>query len=67
MLATHESVLKQAIVSSLASSCAGVSCTITHYSFDCPAADRLLVVLALLKLGLVRKKVLLFVNTVDQV
>ncbi|KAJ9528986.1 hypothetical protein QJQ45_000556 [Haematococcus lacustris] len=46
----------------------GIPASIEHYLY--PAAntvDKLLVVLALLKLGLVRKKVLVFVNTVDQV
>ncbi|GFH26377.1 uncharacterized protein HaLaN_24519, partial [Haematococcus lacustris] len=45
----------------------GIPASIEHYLY--PAAntvDKLLVVLALLKLGLVRKKVLVFVNTVDQ-
>jgi len=36
---------------------AGAASEIVHYGFDCSAADRRLVVLSLLKLGLLRKKV----------
>jgi ATP-dependent RNA helicase DDX56/DBP9 len=35
----------------------GSAAEIVHYGFSCAAADRRLVVLALLKLGLLRKKV----------
>jgi thioester reductase-like protein len=46
----------------------GVPSTIEHFYFDCAtSADRLLVTMAVLRLGLVRKKTLIFVNTVDQV
>lgn len=45
----------------------GVSDTIEHFSYDCATSDdRLLVVMTLLKLGLVKKKCLIFVNTVDR-
>jgi hypothetical protein len=36
---------------------AGTATEIAHYGFDCSSTDRRLVVLALLKLGLLRKKV----------
>ena len=45
----------------------GTAAEIEHFSFACPPEDRLLVTMALLKLGLVRKKALIFVNTVDRV
>lgn len=45
----------------------GVSSTITHWSMAVDTADKLLVIMALLKLGLVRKKVLVFVNSVNEV
>ena len=46
----------------------GVPSTIEHFYYECAASvDRLLVMMALLRLGLVRKKTLTFVNTVDQV
>ncbi|KAK9849492.1 hypothetical protein WJX84_000973 [Apatococcus fuscideae] len=38
---------------------------IDHFSFSCTRQDKLLAVLALLKLGLVSKKVLLFTNSVE--
>ncbi|GIL98673.1 hypothetical protein Vretimale_4052 [Volvox reticuliferus] len=44
----------------------GVSVDIKHFYIQCPRPDKLLHVLALLRLGLVRKKALLFVNTVDE-
>lgn len=44
----------------------GAAPEITHYGVHCERADRLLYTLAMLKLGLVRKKVLLFVNTIDE-
>lgn len=41
--------------------------TIDHFSYDCAIPDdRLLVTMALLKLGLIKKKCLIFVNTVDR-
>ncbi|KXZ52784.1 hypothetical protein GPECTOR_8g172 [Gonium pectorale] len=43
----------------------GVSSDIQHFYIQCPRADKGLHVLALLRLGLVRKKVLLFVNSVE--
>ncbi|EFJ45391.1 hypothetical protein VOLCADRAFT_63761, partial [Volvox carteri f. nagariensis] len=42
----------------------GVSADIQHFYIQCPRPDKLLHVLALLRLGLVPKKVLIFVNTV---
>ncbi|GAX72585.1 hypothetical protein CEUSTIGMA_g41.t1 [Chlamydomonas eustigma] len=45
---------------------AGTASEIDHFSFECPHEDKLLITMALLKLGLVRKKVLIFVNTVDR-
>ncbi|GIL46760.1 hypothetical protein Vafri_3662 [Volvox africanus] len=44
----------------------GVSAEIRHFYIQCPRPDKLLHVLALLRLGLVRTKALLFVNTVDE-
>ncbi|GLI58556.1 hypothetical protein VaNZ11_000303 [Volvox africanus] len=44
----------------------GVSADIQHFYIQCPRPDKLLHVLALLRLGLVRTKALLFVNTVDE-
>lgn len=45
----------------------GSSDTIDHFSYDCSKPDdRLLVAMSLLKLGLVKKKCLVFVNTVDR-
>jgi superfamily II DNA/RNA helicase len=44
----------------------GVSTTITHWSLACPKEDKLLVLMTVLKLGLVRRKVLVFVNSIDQ-
>ncbi|PNH04028.1 DEAD-box ATP-dependent RNA helicase 16 [Tetrabaena socialis] len=44
----------------------GMASEIQHFYIQCPRADKLLHVLALLRLGLVRKKALLFVNTVDE-
>jgi hypothetical protein len=45
-----------------------VSSTVEHYSLTLPnLTDKLLALMATLKLGLVRKRVLVFVNTVDQV
>jgi ATP-dependent RNA helicase DDX56/DBP9 len=45
----------------------GSSDTIEHFSYDCATGDdRLLVAMSLLKLGLVKKKCLVFVNTVDR-
>ncbi|GFR43951.1 hypothetical protein Agub_g5092, partial [Astrephomene gubernaculifera] len=44
----------------------GVSADIKHFYIQCPRPDKLLHVLALLRLGLVRKKALIFVNTVDE-
>ena len=46
---------------------AGSAAEIEHFSFECPPEDKLIVTMALLKLGLVRKKTLIFVNTVDRV
>ena len=46
---------------------AGTAAEIEHFSFECPPEDKLIVTMALLKLGLVRKKTLIFVNTVDRV
>ena len=45
----------------------GTAAEIEHFSFECPPEDKLIVTMALLKLGLVRKKTLIFVNTVDRV
>jgi len=46
----------------------GVSSTIEHFFYEVATSmDRLLVIMAMLRLGLVRKKTLTFVNTVDQV
>ena len=47
------------------SSCASLPAHIAHYSLSCRAQDKLLHLLCLLKLGLVSKKVLIFVNTID--
>ncbi|KAG2439321.1 hypothetical protein HXX76_004680 [Chlamydomonas incerta] len=44
----------------------GISADIQHFYIECPRPDKLLHVMALLRLGLCRKKVLLFVNTVDE-
>ncbi|PNW75448.1 hypothetical protein CHLRE_12g526850v5 [Chlamydomonas reinhardtii] len=44
----------------------GISADIQHFYMECPRPDKLLHVMALLRLGLCRKKVLLFVNTVDE-
>ncbi|GLC37850.1 hypothetical protein PLESTB_001483000 [Pleodorina starrii] len=44
----------------------GVSADIQHFYMQCPRPDKLLHVLALLRLGLVRKKALLFVNSVEE-
>jgi hypothetical protein len=46
---------------------AGTAAEIEHFSFECAHEDKLLVTMAMLKLGLVRKKALIFVNTVDRV
>ena len=35
----------------------GTAAEIEHFSFDCPPEDKLIVTMALLKLGLVKKKV----------
>ncbi|MEW5299598.1 MAG: hypothetical protein WDW36_002597 [Sanguina aurantia] len=43
----------------------GVSASIEHFAVVCAKEDRLLYVMATLKLGLLRKKVLVFVNCVD--
>uniref|UniRef100_A0A7S0S3C6 RNA helicase n=1 Tax=Chlamydomonas leiostraca TaxID=1034604 RepID=A0A7S0S3C6_9CHLO len=44
----------------------GVAKEVAHWAYECASAgDKLLAVMAMLKLGLVRKKVLVFVNTVD--
>ncbi|KAF5826362.1 DEAD-domain-containing protein [Dunaliella salina] len=49
------------------SSTSGLPPTIEHFFYECATSmDRLLVMMALLRLGLVRKKTLTFVNTVDQ-
>uniref|UniRef100_A0A383WG42 RNA helicase n=1 Tax=Tetradesmus obliquus TaxID=3088 RepID=A0A383WG42_TETOB len=44
---------------------AGSAAEISHFSYSCAADDRRLVVLALLKLGLLRKKVLIFAGSVE--
>ncbi|KAG2453496.1 hypothetical protein HYH02_001716 [Chlamydomonas schloesseri] len=44
----------------------GISADIQHFYIECPRPDKLLHVMALLRLGLCRKKVLLFVNSVDE-
>ncbi|XP_004495716.1 DEAD-box ATP-dependent RNA helicase 16 [Cicer arietinum] len=38
---------------------------VQQFSISCPAADKLLYILAMLKLELVQKKVLIFTNTID--
>ncbi|KAG2498899.1 hypothetical protein HYH03_003090 [Edaphochlamys debaryana] len=43
----------------------GVSSSIQHFYIQTPKEDKLLQVMALLRLGLVRKKALIFVNSVD--
>ena len=40
---------------------------IEHFAYECAREDKLMAVMAILKLGLVRKKALIFVNTVDRV
>ena len=45
----------------------GTASEIEHFSFECASEDKLLVTMAMLKLALVKKKVLIFVNTVDRV
>jgi superfamily II DNA/RNA helicase len=45
----------------------GSATEIEHFLYDCAPADRLLACMAMLKLGLVKKKALIFVNTVDRV
>mmetsp|Transcript_15453 Transcript_15453/g.41851 ORF Transcript_15453/g.41851 Transcript_15453/m.41851 type:complete len:698 (+) Transcript_15453:110-2203(+) len=48
-------------------STSGLPSTIEHFFYECATSmDRLLVMMAILRLGLVRKKTLTFVNTVDQ-
>jgi hypothetical protein len=44
----------------------GAAAEISHYHYPCAKGDRALVVLALLKLGLLRKKVLIFANSPDE-
>ncbi|KAG1675397.1 hypothetical protein FOA52_012316 [Chlamydomonas sp. UWO 241] len=44
----------------------GSASEIEHFLYDCAPADRLLATMALLKLGLVKKKALIFVNSVDR-
>eukprot|EP00775_Hariotina_reticulata_P003974 gene3974-4227_t len=43
----------------------GSAAEVSHYQLQCSAEDRRLVVLSLLKLGLLKKKVLIFANTVE--
>ncbi|KAF8061904.1 RH16 [Scenedesmus sp. PABB004] len=45
---------------------AGSAAEISHWRYECARADRRLAVLALLKLGLLRKKVLVFANSVEE-
>jgi ATP-dependent RNA helicase DDX56/DBP9 len=50
----------------LADGGSGAAAEISHFHYPCAKEDRALVVLALLKLGLLRKKVLIFVNSADE-
>jgi ATP-dependent RNA helicase DDX56/DBP9 len=44
---------------------ASASTEIQHFRFDCAAPDRFLVTMAMLKLGAIKRKVLIFVNSID--
>eukprot|EP00891_Asterochloris_glomerata_P006955 jgi/Astpho2/6955/e_gw1.00107.46.1_t len=44
---------------------AGSADSIAHFRLDCNRSDKLLAVMALLRLGSVRRKVLVFVNSID--
>ncbi|DBB15417.1 TPA: hypothetical protein ACH3X3_003648 [Trebouxia sp. C0006] len=48
------------------SNAAGTSSQIQHFSIQCDREDRLLNVMVLLKLGLVQRKVLLFINSINE-
>ncbi|KAI8466490.1 MAG: P-loop containing nucleoside triphosphate hydrolase protein [Monoraphidium minutum] len=50
----------------LAGGGSGAAAEIAHFHYPCAKEDRPLVVLALLKLGLLRKKVLIFANAPDE-
>ncbi|GAQ77617.1 hypothetical protein KFL_000010660 [Klebsormidium nitens] len=43
----------------------GISRTVQQFAIRCPEHDKLLYMLALLKLGLIQRKALVFVNTID--
>ncbi|DBA98784.1 TPA: hypothetical protein ACH3X1_014549 [Trebouxia sp. C0004] len=48
------------------SNAAGTSSQIQHFSIHCDREDKLLNVMVLLKLGLVQRKVLLFINSINE-
>lgn len=50
---------------SLGASSSGTASTISHYVLPVSESDRLLAVLGMLRLGLLHKRVLLFVNSID--